>query len=430
MTSSKSQEILDIESKADVYTTQGKSDVSTQDVSPAPEGGLEAWLVVLGAFFILFCGLGYSNSWGVFQEYYMTHQLSEHSANDIAWIGSLAAFLQFAAGALAGPMFDRYGQKVLIPASLGYVFALMITSLCTQYWQFMLAQGVLTGMCSAFLQLPVLAAVSQWFDKKRAMAFGIVISGSSIGGLIYPIALSRMLNVLHLSYAWSVRIMAFISLPPMIFACIVVKPRLPPQATSFFYPEAFKDTKYILVIAASFLTFFSVFMPLFFLPTYAVSRGTDPALASYLLSILNAASFFGRVIPGILADKYGRLNIFATMALASSIMIFCMNQVQSDAGFVVFTVIFGLTSGGCVSGCAACFSICITDPKRTGSYLGMGLGIASLAVLTGPPVVGALLDRYGGFSQICILSGTFCFASGLVAFGTKSLAGKGLFGKS
>jgi hypothetical protein len=37
----------------------------------------------------------------------------------------------------------------------------------------------------------------------------------------------------------------------------------------------------------------------------------DATLASYLLAIINAASTFGRVIPGVLADKFGRLNIVA-----------------------------------------------------------------------------------------------------------------------
>lgn len=55
---------------------------------------------------------GYANAFGVFQEYYMTHQLRDRSPDDISWIGSLSAFLQFAIGAVAGPLFDRYGPWV------------------------------------------------------------------------------------------------------------------------------------------------------------------------------------------------------------------------------------------------------------------------------------------------------------------------------
>lgn len=80
----------------------------------APDGGRRAWLVAAGAAFITFASLGYANSVGVFQEYYLSHQLKGQSPDDVAWIGSIAAFLQFAVGTLAGPMFDRYGAKVTL----------------------------------------------------------------------------------------------------------------------------------------------------------------------------------------------------------------------------------------------------------------------------------------------------------------------------
>jgi hypothetical protein len=83
-----------------------------QTISDAPEGGARAWLVAGGAASIFFCTLGFSNSFGTFEEYYITHQLQGESASKISWIGSLGAFLPFFAGMVAGPLFDRYGEKV------------------------------------------------------------------------------------------------------------------------------------------------------------------------------------------------------------------------------------------------------------------------------------------------------------------------------
>lgn len=77
-----------------------------------PEGGTKAWMVAAGTASILFSTLGYTNSWGVFQAYYMENQLRDESSDRIAWIGSIQAFLIFAAGAIGGPLFDRYGAKV------------------------------------------------------------------------------------------------------------------------------------------------------------------------------------------------------------------------------------------------------------------------------------------------------------------------------
>ena len=84
----------------------------TSDLGPAPDGGIRAWLVAVGAHFVLFACLGYANSFGVFQEYYLHNQLSGESPDRVAWIGSLVPFLQLAMGVFSGPAFDRYGAWV------------------------------------------------------------------------------------------------------------------------------------------------------------------------------------------------------------------------------------------------------------------------------------------------------------------------------
>ncbi len=83
--------------------------------SPAPDGGLKAWLVAAGGFCLFFCCLGFANSFGTFAEFYLSNQLRGESPDNIAWVGSVSAFLQFAFGGIAGPLFDRYGEKVLRP---------------------------------------------------------------------------------------------------------------------------------------------------------------------------------------------------------------------------------------------------------------------------------------------------------------------------
>lgn len=64
-------------------------------INPAdfPDGGLEACLVVLGAWFCLFCSFGWINCIGVFQEYYQEHLLSQYSSSTVSWIPSLEVFV-------------------------------------------------------------------------------------------------------------------------------------------------------------------------------------------------------------------------------------------------------------------------------------------------------------------------------------------------
>lgn len=97
-----------------------------------PEGGLEAWLVVLGSWCGLLAALGILNTIGVFQTYVSTHQLSQYSEGTVGWIFSLYTALCFFCGVYIGPLFDKYGPRWLIgPGSVAVVASVMITSVCT-----------------------------------------------------------------------------------------------------------------------------------------------------------------------------------------------------------------------------------------------------------------------------------------------------------
>lgn len=303
----------------------------------------------------------------------------------------------------------------------------MMLSLCKTYWQVMLVQGVLMGTIMGLLQLPAFAACSQYFDKKRAAALGIVVAGSSVGGIVIPIALSKMLNGTNLGFGWSVRILGFMVMPFLFLACLTVKPRLPPRRTQFWLFEAYKNPKFIVLIVAFFFMICGMFTPFFYLPSYAVTRGMGPLLAGYLLAFLNAASVFGRVIPAILADKYGRINMFALGGLMTGIVIFCMSSATSNASLIVYSIFIGFTSGTIISGGSAALSICPPNPRDVGTYMGMGMAFAGVGGLVGPPINGAIVNAYGGFFEVSMFSGSLTTFGGLIALAAKFWTPGGLF---
>ncbi len=155
----------------------------------------------------------------------------------------------------------------------------------------------------------------------------------------------------------------------------------------------------------------------------------EVTLAGYLLAIANATSTFGRIVPGILADKYGRLNILSSGAIVTGVVIFVMNYATSDAGLIVFAVFFGFVSGTIVSGATTALSDCAKDPRDVGTTLGMGMSLTAVGILIGPPINGALLRTYGGFYEVSMFSGTMCLFGGLVALATKTATPKGIFGR-
>ncbi|PGH33695.1 hypothetical protein GX50_03522 [[Emmonsia] crescens] len=395
-----------------------------------PDGGARAWGVAVGTSGVLFCTFGLANAFGVLQEYYVSHQLSDSSPSAISWIGSLQVFALFSGALLGGPLFDRYGAKIIWPSAAIYVFSIMMTSIAKEYYQFMLAQGVLGGISMGMTMAPSMAATPQYFDKNRGAAMGIAIAGSSIGGVVFPIALGQMLNSTTLGFGWSVRIIGFLILAILAPSCAAIRARLPPRKGKFLLLSAFKQKQYLAIVIFSFLMMLCIFTPIFFLPSYAVEHGMSKTLSSYLVAILNAASFFGRVIPGVLGDKLGRLNAVIASGVSSGILIFCWPQITSNAGILVFAGLFGFCSGAIISGLVVCLSTCTDNPKNIGTYMGMGMGVASIAGLIGPPISGALVAKYHGFVEVSIFSGVVVLVGSAVAIFAKSMTEKGIFGKA
>ncbi|KAE8153451.1 major facilitator superfamily domain-containing protein [Aspergillus avenaceus] len=394
-----------------------------------PDGGAQAWMVALGAGGVLFCTFGYVNAFGIYQDYYITHQLSHRSASDISWIGSMQTFFLFAAGLVGGPLFDRYGGKVIWVPSFILVFSVMMTSLCKEYYQFFLAQGVLGGIGMGLSMAPALSSTAQYFQKKRAAAIGITVAGSSLGGVIFPIALQRMFNS-HLGFPWGVRVVGFIMLAVLGFAVVAIRARLPPRKREFFKPSAFKSKKYVGTIITVFLLDLGLFTPFFYLPLYGEQHGMSSRMSFYLVSILNASSFFGRVIPGILADKFGTLNMLSFLSLVAGILTFCWDKMTNNATIIVFAVLYGFFSGGMISLTPAAIANVPENPQDIGTYMGMGTAVISIATLIGPPINGALINHYGGWLQVQIFSGVVILAGSVFGIVTKLLSGKGLLEKA
>lgn len=70
---------------------------------------------------------------------------------------------------------------MLLVGNFLVVFGVMMLSLSTKYWQVFLSQGICMGLGAGLLYIPSLAMVGVWFDKRRNVALGIVMSGIAVG---------------------------------------------------------------------------------------------------------------------------------------------------------------------------------------------------------------------------------------------------------
>jgi MFS family permease len=176
-----------------------------------------------------------------------------------------------------------------------------------------------------------------------------------------------------------------------------------------------------------FFAVLGLFTPFFYLPSYAAQHGMSVQLSSYLAAILNGASFFGRAAGGILADRLGRYNMLFFATTGTGILVFCWPSAQSNASIIVFSVLYGFFSGAIISLMAVCFMSTAKDAKNNGTYYGLGMAIDSIAALIGPPITGAIVTKYHGFTEAAYFSGAAVLVGAVGALGAKYVSGKGFF---
>ncbi|KAL1588109.1 hypothetical protein WHR41_03315 [Cladosporium halotolerans] len=360
---------------------------------PPPNGGLTAWLQVLGGFFLFFNTWGILNTFGVFQTYYESGELFRETSSNISWIGSVQSVCVLFVGSATGPVFDRgHLRLLLLIGSFGVVFGFMMLSLCKEFWQAMLAQGFCIGLGGGMLFVPSVAIMPTYFNTRLGLAIGLAASGSSMGGIIYPIVFYRLLP--QIGFGWAVRVLGFMALATLLIPISVMKMRVqPPKARSLLDTTVFTDYTFILFVAGAMIGFIGLYVELFYISFFGEATGyTDSSMSFYLVPILNAGSVFGRTLPNMLSDKIGPINVIIPGAVICSILVFCNMAVDSLGGIVVQALLFGFFSGIFIALPPVCFFSLTADKTKLGTRLGMGFAVIALGVLAGGPGGGAILQ--------------------------------------
>ncbi|KAK3050199.1 hypothetical protein LTR09_008588 [Extremus antarcticus] len=382
---------------------------SVNNIKSVPNGGGIAWLQVLCSFFVFFNTWGIINAFGIYQEYYTKGILTSSSPSDISWIGSLEAFLLMIVGSIAGPIYDMgYVHELLGVGSVLIVLGQMMLSLCSNYWQVILAQGVSIGIGTGCIFVSGVAILSTYFSTKLATATGIAASGSSIGGMLYPIIFYKLQPTI--GFAWATRVLAFVALFTLGISNLALRVRvIPSSRRKFLDLPAWKELPFLFFNLGSFFTFIGLYAPFFYIQSYVLDAGLmEPDLAFYLLAILNGASTFGRLIPNYIADRVGPFNVLTPCALMCAILQYCLISAHSSASVIVIIAFYGFFSGTLVSLPATCY-VHLAGPTRRGligTWMGMGFAFVSLGILCGTPITGAILG-VSSFKYVWVFGATF-----------------------
>ncbi|KAF5138296.1 putative transporter MCH4 [Metarhizium anisopliae] len=388
-----------------------------------PEGGMRAWLVVLGAWFALMSAMGLMNTIAIFQAYTLSHQLKGHSEGTVGWIFSLYTFLAFFCGVYIGPVFDKYGPRWLVIAGcITTVTGVVCMSFCKELWQFILSFGVLCGVGTSLLFTPCIAAVGHWFRRRRGFATGMASTAGGIGGIIFPLMLTSLFD--QIGYGWATRVLALICLVGGVIGIVLVRSRLPPAPDATAHPDfrIFKQVPYTLTAIGIFLLEFSLFIPLAYISTYAQHKGFSEKFAFHLLPIMNAGSVVGRALPGYYADVVGPFNVCLFSAVLSLVACLCvwLPLGHTAAGIIVFSILFGFGSGTSISIAPVCIGrMCKT--QQYGRYYATTYTVVSFACLIGIPIGGNIVGASGGdYKNLIIFTGAIYVGSAVCLMAAKT----------
>lgn len=299
-------------------------------------------------------------------------------------------------GLVSGPLVDLGHLRILIVSgNFLIVFGMMMTSLASEYYQVILAQGFCVGIGGGIAYIPALVVISMYFTTKRAIAIGCASIGSSVGSVVFPIMFRQLQP--RIGFPWTVRCIAFINLFLAIITCAVLCRRSGEKvgARSLVDWKAFKDVPYMMFSFSLLLVMLGYWIPLFYVASYARTvLETSTSLSFYMLAIINGASAFGRTVPYLLGSRVKPICTLLACVAGAAIAMFTWIPATNTPGFIVWCCYWGFLTGVIVTGPTSIIShpaLC-PDIKMLGTRMGMMWGISSIGSLVGTPIAGSLVN--------------------------------------
>jgi len=324
-----------------------------------------------------------------------------------------------AAGFGWGVLNDRYGTRpVVLAGAVLLGLGLVLASRATTPLQFLLAYGIIVGLSAGSFVVPMMTAVSAWLPNNRSIAVSLVSAGIGVA----PMTISPLAAWLLTSHDWRsaeliIGLLVWVLLIP---AALFVR-RAPAAdhagptslaAERVRVSDALVSAPFIVLA----LTFFACCAthagPIFHTISYALACGIPTVAAVSIYSLEGLAGLGGRVVLGILGDRYGAKRVLIAglmlQALGAGSFVF-VNRLQE---FYAVAAVFGFAYGGVMP----LYAVLARDyfgQQIMGTVLGAAAMVSSLGMALGPSLGGWVYDTFGGYTWLYV--GSFAIGVGAVA---------------
>jgi len=323
---------------------------------------------------------------------------------------AVTAFLFFVLGAMTGPVADRIGPcRVVLVGAGATGGGLILTAAVPSIWLGYLTFGLGVGLGTACGYVPMVAAVGGWFERRRALAIGIAVSGIGVGTLAVPPVAALMVG----SMGWRRTYVVLGVAALMVLSACALAARRPPAGPqkSRRLRRVVRTREFAGLYCSGLLSSFALFLAFVHIVPYAIKLGTAPVAAAGLVSVIGVGSTVGRLGLGGAAERLGAVRTFQLsvgILIASYVLWYLAPGYLALAGFAL---VLGLGYGGWVALSPSVMAD-LFGWEGLGGSLGLLYTSAGVGALFGPPFAGFLVDATNSYRPAILTALGLAVAAG------------------
>ena len=321
------------------------------------------------------------------------------------------AFLALAFGSIGwGALSDRIGPRIVVlTGSLLLATGLALASLASSLPAFQLLFGGVVGVSVAAIFAPLMACVTGWFDTRRSLAVSLVSAGMGMA----PMTMSPLAAWLVQTHSWRTSLQLIAALVAVIMLPLALLVRRPPalaqpaasagttSAPALTVGQAMRSAPFVILVLTSFLSCATHSGPIFHTVNYAVACGIPLMAAVSIYSLEGLAGMGGRLVFGLLGDRFGAARVLVLALLAQAVVALGYVAVRELGSFYLVAALFGFTYAGVMPLFAVIARENFPLPMM-GTVIGSTTMASSLGMALGPAVGGLIYDAFSSYAWLFI----------------------------